>query len=160
MSNIVPMSTAIPAHLANRVGKPSALAASLGGGLSTGADFPRISIKASRFRIVQGSAETVLQDPTLEVVVWVLTRTCRRRSTQQHGTPMLRRQHQTVLPSVASAPTPTAPRRRATSVQHVLRTHGVPRLLRRVLRSKPVQIRSASLWSLPMTPLVRSICWR
>ena len=69
MSNIVPMSTAIPAHLANRVGKPSALAASIGGGLSTGADFPRISIKASRFRIVQGSAETVLQDPTLEVVV-------------------------------------------------------------------------------------------
>ena len=69
MSNIVPINIDVPAHLANRVGVPSALAASLGGGLASGADFPRISIKASRFRIVDGGTETVLQDPTLEVVV-------------------------------------------------------------------------------------------
>ena len=69
MSNIVPINIDVPAHLAGRVGQPSALAASLGGGLSTGSDFPRISIKASRFRIVEGGTETILQEPTLEVVV-------------------------------------------------------------------------------------------
>jgi hypothetical protein len=69
MSNIVPINIDVPAHLAERVGVPSALAADLSGGLSTGTDFPRISIKASRFRIVADGAETVLEDPTLEVVV-------------------------------------------------------------------------------------------
>ena len=69
MSNIVPITTEVPAHLANRVGQPSALAASIGGGLSSGVEFPRISIKASRFRIVAGGVETPLADPTLEVVI-------------------------------------------------------------------------------------------
>ena len=70
MTNLVPTNIEVPAHLAGRVGQPSALAESLGGGLGTGGEtFPRISIKASRFRIVDGGAETVLDDNTIEVVV-------------------------------------------------------------------------------------------
>ena len=69
MSNIVPSNIQIPAHLARLVGKPSALAAALAGGLSGGADFPRISIKGSRFRIVEGGAETVLEDTKLSVII-------------------------------------------------------------------------------------------
>ena len=74
MSNIVPINLDVPAHLANRVGVPSALSASLGGGLATGADYPRISIKASRFRIVENGNETVLQDPSLccKTLLWKL----------------------------------------------------------------------------------------
>lgn len=68
MSNIVPANIQIPAHLAARVGVPSVLAASLTGGLP-GAGFPRISIKASRFRIVEGDTETVLDSTTLDVVI-------------------------------------------------------------------------------------------
>lgn len=69
MSNIVPLTTAIPAHLAARVGQPSALGDNISGGLSTGNNFPRISIKASRFRLVQDGAETVLPDTTLSVII-------------------------------------------------------------------------------------------
>lgn len=69
MSNIVPTNIQIPAHLANRIGKPSALAQSLSGGLSGGAEYPRISIKGSRFRIVEGGAETVLDSVHLDVVI-------------------------------------------------------------------------------------------
>ena len=69
MSNIVPSNIQIPAHLAKVVGQPSALSAALAGGLAGGADYPRISIKGSRFRIVEGGAETVLEDIKLSVVV-------------------------------------------------------------------------------------------
>ena len=69
MSNIVPFNAQVPAHMTNRVGQQSALAASLSGGLSSGADYPRISIKSSRFRIVQGGADSLLPDLTLAVVV-------------------------------------------------------------------------------------------
>ena len=69
MSNIVPFDSAVPAHLANRVGKPSALAASVSGGISLGADYARISIKGGRFRIVEDGAETVLPETTLSVVI-------------------------------------------------------------------------------------------
>ena len=69
MSNIVPVNIQIPAHLAARVGVPSALGAAMTGGLSAGADFPRISIKASRFRIKEGDTETVLDSTTLDVVI-------------------------------------------------------------------------------------------
>lgn len=68
-TNIVPANIQVPAHLAARVGKPSALAESLTGGLSASAEYPRISIKASRFRIVDGDAETVLPQTTLDVVI-------------------------------------------------------------------------------------------
>ncbi len=69
MSNIIPVNIQIPAHLAGRVGVPSVLGAALTGGLSSGADFPRISIKASRFRIKEGDTETVLDSTTLDVVI-------------------------------------------------------------------------------------------
>lgn len=70
MSNaLIPANITIPAHLANRVGTPSALGASLTGGLSAGESFPRISIKGARFRIVEGDTETVLDTTTLEVVI-------------------------------------------------------------------------------------------
>jgi len=69
MSNIIPFDSAVPAHLVGRVGQPSTLSNSMGGGIGGGADFPRISIKASRFRIVQDGTETVLPDTTLAIVV-------------------------------------------------------------------------------------------
>ena len=69
MSNIIPANLQVPAHLASRIGKPSALAQALAGGISSGSDFPRISIKGARFRIVEGGAETVLNQTTLDVVV-------------------------------------------------------------------------------------------
>lgn len=69
MSNIVPVNIQVPAHLAGRVGVPSVLGAALASGLSSGADFPRISIKASRFRIKEGDTETVLDSTTLDVVI-------------------------------------------------------------------------------------------
>ena len=69
MSNIVPVNIQVPAHLAGRVGVPSVLAQSLTGGLSSGDNFPKISIKASRFRIKEGDTETVLDSTNLDVVV-------------------------------------------------------------------------------------------
>lgn len=69
MSNIVPVNIQVPAHLAARVGVPSVLAQSLTGGLSSGQAYPRISIKASRFRIVEGDTETVLESTALDVVI-------------------------------------------------------------------------------------------
>ena len=70
MSNLVPVNINIPAHLASRVGVPSALSKSLVGGLSSGGEsFPRISIKGARFRIIEGDSEMVLQQTELDVVV-------------------------------------------------------------------------------------------
>lgn len=68
MPNIVPSNITIPAHLAARVGK-SALSQALAGGIGGGAAYPRISIKGSRFRIVEGGNETVLDDVTLNVII-------------------------------------------------------------------------------------------
>lgn len=69
MSNLIPANISIPAHLAARVGQPSALAQALSGGISGGADFPRISIKGARFRIIEDGTETVLNQTTLDVVI-------------------------------------------------------------------------------------------
>lgn len=69
MSNLVPTNIQVPAYLAARVGKPSALAQSLAGGIGGGESFPRISIKGSRFRIVEGGNETVLDSTTIDVVI-------------------------------------------------------------------------------------------
>jgi len=69
MSNIIPVNMQVPAHLAGRVGVPSALAASLTGGLSSGNSFPRISIKGARFRIVEGDTETVLESTAMDAVI-------------------------------------------------------------------------------------------
>lgn len=70
MTNLVPVNVQVPAHLAGRVGSPSALATSLMGGISSGGGgFPRISIKGARFRIVEGDTETVLDQTYIDVVV-------------------------------------------------------------------------------------------
>lgn len=69
MSNIVPVNIQVPAHLAGRVGVPSVLGAAMTGGLSSGQSFPKISIKASRFRIKEGDTETVLESTALDVVI-------------------------------------------------------------------------------------------
>lgn len=69
MSNIVSLDAKVPAHIANRIGKPSALAEKLVGGISNGESWPRISIKGGRFRIKEGDAETVLQSTTIDVVI-------------------------------------------------------------------------------------------
>jgi len=66
---LIPANVQVPAHLAARVGSPSILAQSMAGGLGSGESFPRISIKGSRFRIVEGDTETVLDSVTLDVVV-------------------------------------------------------------------------------------------
>jgi hypothetical protein len=69
MSDLVPMNVQIPAHLANRIGQPSALAQSIMGGITSGDSYPRISIKGSRFRIVEGGTETVMDTTALKVVI-------------------------------------------------------------------------------------------
>lgn len=68
-TNMTLSNVQIPAHLAARIGVQSALTQSIAGGLSSGESFARISIKGGRFRIVEGSAETVLDSNTLEVVI-------------------------------------------------------------------------------------------
>lgn len=69
MSNLIPSNIQLPAHLATRIGKPSVLAQAVMGGLSSGGGFPTISIKASRFRIVENGSETVLPDTELDVII-------------------------------------------------------------------------------------------
>lgn len=70
MNELVPSNLSIPAHLANRVNASdrSALTQDLLAGTSTGS-LPRISIRAGRFRIVEGGAETVLQETELSVMI-------------------------------------------------------------------------------------------
>lgn len=69
MSNLIPTNIKIPAHLAAKVGQPSALSASIAAGISNGQSFPRISIKGSRFRIIEDGTETVLGVTALDVVI-------------------------------------------------------------------------------------------
>ena len=69
MSNLVLANAQIPAHLAQRVGVPSVLSQSLAGGIGGGESVPRISIKGSRFRIIEGGTETVLDTTSLDVVI-------------------------------------------------------------------------------------------
>lgn len=66
---LIPANVQVPAHLAGRVGVPSLLAQSMAGGLGGGEMYPRISIKGSRFRIVEGDTETVLDSVNLDVVI-------------------------------------------------------------------------------------------
>jgi len=71
MSNLIPSNVQVPAHLMAKMAQPSVLSQSLMGGISgTGGDgFPRISIKGSRFRIVEDGNETVLDTTALDVVI-------------------------------------------------------------------------------------------
>lgn len=69
MNDLIPADIRVPAHVANRVGSPSALSQSLAGGIGGGTSFPRISIKGARFRIVEGDTETLLDSNVLDVVI-------------------------------------------------------------------------------------------
>ena len=69
MTNLIPANIKVPAHLAARVGQPSALAVSITGGIAGGGGYPRISIKGARFRIIEDGAESVLDSTTLDVVI-------------------------------------------------------------------------------------------
>lgn len=60
---------AIPAHIQARMGQPSAISTSLAGGLGSGEAPPRISVKGSRFRIVENGEEVVIPQTHLDVVV-------------------------------------------------------------------------------------------
>ena len=68
MGNMIPSNVQVPAHLVDKINAPSSLAESLMGGMSsgTGEGYPRISIKGSRFRIVEDGNETVLDTTGLE----------------------------------------------------------------------------------------------
>lgn len=71
MSNLIPTNVQVPAHLMAKLSQPSVLSQSLMGGISggDGESYPRISIKGSRFRIVEGGSETVLDTTALDVVI-------------------------------------------------------------------------------------------
>lgn len=69
MSNdLVTTNVQLPAHLASRMGAPSAIAGSMTAGIG-GASFKRISIRGGRFRIREGSNETVLPDNVLRTII-------------------------------------------------------------------------------------------
>ena len=68
-TSLIPANIQVPAHIAARMGQQSSLASSLAAGLASGESYPRISIKGSRFRIVEGKTETVLDQVKLSVVI-------------------------------------------------------------------------------------------
>lgn len=68
-NELIPANIKLPAHLADRLSKPSSLGSALSSGISDGVSIPRISIKGSRFRINDNGAETVLPDHTLEIII-------------------------------------------------------------------------------------------
>lgn len=68
MTAIVPTNIQLPAHLSNRIGTPSTLAGAMTAGIG-GASFKRISIRGGRFRIRDGSNETVLPDTKLRAII-------------------------------------------------------------------------------------------
>lgn len=69
MSNITAINANVPAHIAARMQQSSALAQALSSGLGGGPEYPRISLKGSRFRIKDGDAETVLKETELPIVI-------------------------------------------------------------------------------------------
>jgi len=68
-NDLISMTANVPAHLVGRIGTSSALGDSLGGGITMGAEYPRISIKGSRFRIIEGGVESILDTMALQVVI-------------------------------------------------------------------------------------------
>lgn len=67
MNDLVTTNIQLPAHLANRIGGPSALSEAMTAGASAG--FPRISIRGGRFRIREGKEEKVLGTTLSAVIV-------------------------------------------------------------------------------------------
>lgn len=69
MNALVTTNVQLPAHLANRVGGPSALAGAMTAGIGTPSTYKKISIRGGRFRIREGSNESVLPSLTLRAVI-------------------------------------------------------------------------------------------
>lgn len=70
MSALVPTNVQLPAHLSDRLGGPSALAGAMTSGIASGGTgFKRISIRGGKFRIREGSTETILPDSVLRAVI-------------------------------------------------------------------------------------------
>jgi len=68
-TEIAQLGTSVPAHLVGRVGVPSTIANDMGSGISSGVDYPRLSIKGSRFRIIEDGVESLLDAVTLDIVI-------------------------------------------------------------------------------------------
>lgn len=58
----------LPAHLSGRIGAPSSVTSDMLSGMNS-SGFKRISIRGGRFRVREGSNETVLPDNTLRCVI-------------------------------------------------------------------------------------------
>lgn len=70
MNEIVALNKqSIPAHLRKSSEKRDRLKAALTEGASGGVSYPRISIRAARFRLVRGSEETVLDSSVLSAII-------------------------------------------------------------------------------------------
>lgn len=67
-TDLVTTNVQLPAHLASRVGAASSVAGSMTAGIG-GTSFKRISIRGSRFRIREGTNETVLPSNILRTVI-------------------------------------------------------------------------------------------
>lgn len=68
MSNLTTTNIQLPAHLADRMGTPSSISGSMTSGIHSGG-FKRISIRGGRFRIKDGSDETILPDSVMRAVI-------------------------------------------------------------------------------------------
>ena len=68
MNDIAIADVKVPAHIQKRMNQPSPLADKIGAGVTFGEAAPRISLKASRFRIVEDGEETILPETQIDVV--------------------------------------------------------------------------------------------
>lgn len=68
MGDLIPTNISMPAHLQRR-NAPASITAIAAGGLSSGAAFPKISIRASRFHLVEEGTTTTLPDLFLSTVI-------------------------------------------------------------------------------------------
>lgn len=68
MGDLIPANISLPAHLQRR-NAPASITAVAAGGLSSGTGYPRISIRASRFHLVEDGTTTTLPDLFLSTVI-------------------------------------------------------------------------------------------
>lgn len=68
MSQLIPAAAQLPDHIKARLGQQSSLGHAISEGLR-GSSIPRLSIKAARFRLIEGGSEMVLKTHELEVII-------------------------------------------------------------------------------------------
>ena len=68
MGDLIPTNISLPAHLQRRKA-PVSITAIAAGGLTSGSSFPKISIRASRFHLVEDGTTTTLPDLFLSTVI-------------------------------------------------------------------------------------------